>query len=156
MNPGSNVDLQKNAFDRLQRQDRGNSLGQMEEPQDEVGSCSPEASTESLQSRFVQYPSDSTETRLTSSLARPEGLGRKSGWLHLALYLKASLQKAYAGDKVKPELLPVPVSLTRSGYPRIIPSFHRRFILRKDDRATILVQLYLSFFSLSILLPSLI
>lgn len=71
---------------------------------------------------------------MTSSLARPEGLGRKSGWLHVALYLKqcaASLQKAYAGDKVKPELLPVPVSLTRSGYPRIIPSFHRRLILRK-------------------------
>lgn len=60
-----------------------------------------------------------------------------------------SLQKAYAGDKVKPELLPVPVSLTRSGYPRIIPSFHRRWILRKDDRADIFVQLYLSFFSLS-------
>lgn len=89
---------------------------------------------------------------MTSSLARPEGLGRKSGWLHVALYLKlcaTSLQKAYAGDKVKPELLPVPVSLTRSGYPRIIPSFHRRWILRKDDRADILVQLYLSFLSLS-------
>jgi hypothetical protein len=77
------------------------------------------------ESRFVQYPSDSTETRLTSALARPEGLGRKSGWLHVALYLKqcaASLQKAYAGDKVKPELLPVPVSLTRSAsYHPIFP-----------------------------------
>lgn len=91
---------------------------------------------------------------MTSALARPEGLGRKSGWLHVALYLNlklcaASLQKAYAGDKVKPELLPVPVSLTRSGYPRIIPLNHRRLILRKDDRADIFVQLYLSFFSLS-------
>lgn len=35
----------------------------------------------------------------------------------------------------KHELLPVMVSLTRSGLPRIIPPFHRRRILRKDDRA---------------------
>lgn len=89
---------------------------------------------------------------MTSALARPEGLGRKLEDVALYLNLKlcaASLQKAYAGDKVKPELLPVPVSLTRSGYPRIIPLNHRRLILRKDDRADIFVQLYLSFFSLS-------
>ena len=33
------------------------------------------------------------------------------------------LQKAYAGDYSSPSLLPVPVSLTKTGYPRIIPSF---------------------------------
>ncbi|KAG8363190.1 hypothetical protein BUALT_BualtMtG0007500 (mitochondrion) [Buddleja alternifolia] len=78
-------------------------------------------------------------------------IDRKSGWLHLALYLKqcsSSLQKAYGGS-VTPDLSPIPVSLTRSGYPRIIPSFHRRCIYRKDDRADMLVQLYLSYFSLA-------
>lgn len=79
-------------------------------------------------------------------------LGRKSGWLHLALYLKqcsSSLQTAYGGVKLPPTLLPVPVSLTWSGYPRIIPSFHRRMMYRKDDRADMLVKIYLSFFSLA-------
>ena len=42
-----------------------------------------------------------------------------------------------------------PVSLTRSGYPRIIPSFHRHMIRRKDEKADRLVKLYLSIFSLS-------
>lgn len=77
---------------------------------------------------------------------------QKSGWLFTALYLKqcaASLQKAYGGDTYVPELLPVPVSLTRTGYPRIIPTFHRRLIRRKDDKADRLVQLSLSFFSVA-------
>ena len=54
-------------------------------------------------------------------------LRRKSGLLFTALYLKqcsSALQKADAGDPVK-GLSPFPVSLTRSGYPRIIPAFHR-------------------------------
>ena len=79
-------------------------------------------------------------------------LVRKSGLLFTALYLKqcaASLQTAYGGIKRPPELLPVPVSLNRSGYPRIIPAFHRRIITRKDDRADELVRLYLSFFTLN-------
>lgn len=79
-------------------------------------------------------------------------IGRKSGWLHLSLYLKqcaACLQKAYGGDKSPHSLLPVPVSLTRSGYPRIIPSFHLLLMYKKDGRADRLVKIYLSFFSLA-------
>jgi len=80
------------------------------------------------------------------------GLVKKSGLLFTALYLKqcaASLQVAYAGVKRPHELLPIPVSLTRSGYPRIIPAFHRKMIYAKDDRADLLVKVYLSFFSLN-------
>lgn len=79
-------------------------------------------------------------------------LGRKSGYLHLALYLKqcnTCLMTAYGGVNRPKGSLSVPVSLTRSGYPRIIPSFHRKMILRKDDRADVLVRLYCSFFSLA-------
>lgn len=43
----------------------------------------------------------------------------------------------------------MPISLTRSGCPRIIPSFHRRMIYKRDDKADLLVKLYLSFFTLS-------
>ncbi|CAK9168348.1 unnamed protein product [Ilex paraguariensis] len=60
-----------------------------------------------------------------------------------------SKQKAYAGIKRPHELLPTSVSLTRSGYPRIIPSFHRHLLYKKDDRADQLVKLYFSFFSKS-------
>ena len=52
------------------------------------------------------------------------------------------------GVKSPHSLLPVPVSLTRSGYPRIIPSFHRILIYKRDDRSDQLVQLYLSLFSM--------
>nr|UJQ92583.1 MAG: putative RNA-dependent RNA polymerase [Mitoviridae sp.] len=79
-------------------------------------------------------------------------LVRKSGLLFTCLYLKqcsSSLQTAYAGIKRQHERLPVPVSLNRSGYPRIIPPFHRKQILRKDEKADQLVQLYLSFFTLN-------
>ena len=40
--------------------------------------------------------------------------------------------------------LSVPISLTRTGLPRIIPPFHRKVIRRRDDRADIVVKLYLS------------
>jgi hypothetical protein len=76
----------------------------------------------------------------------------KSGLLFTALYLKqcsSSLQMAYGGVKKPPELLPLPISLTRNAYPRIIPAYHIRIIYRKDDRADLLVKCYLSFFSLS-------
>lgn len=79
-------------------------------------------------------------------------LYRKSGALHCALYLKqcsSSLQSAYGGVTHKPGLLPVQVSLTRSGYPRLIPAHHRRMIYRRDAKADMLVRLYLSWFSLS-------
>lgn len=51
-------------------------------------------------------------------------LVRKSVFWFTSLYLKqcsSSLQMAYGGIPKPPELLPVPVSLNRSGYPRIIP-----------------------------------
>lgn len=81
-------------------------------------------------------------------------MNRRSGALFTALYLKqctVTLQQAYGGITpydihTKPS---VPVSLTRSGYPRIIPSFHRQQIYKRDDKADMLVKLYLSFFSLS-------
>lgn len=55
---------------------------------------------------------------------------------------------AFGGDYQKPSLLPVPVSLTRRGLPRIIPSFHRKRIMRGGSEAESIVQMYLSFFSL--------
>lgn len=58
---------------------------------------------------------------------------------------------AYGGVNRPNGSFSVPVSLTRSGYPRIIPYFHRKMILRKDDRADVLVRLYCSFFSLAVL-----
>lgn len=51
-------------------------------------------------------------------------LGKKSGWLFAALYLKQgsdSFQKDWS----------VYVSFTGSGLPRIIPTFHRKEILRR-------------------------
>lgn len=74
------------------------------------------------------------------------------GLLFVALYCKqcaSSLQIAYGGVVPQRGLLPVPVSLTRSGYPRIIPAFHRQMIRRHDSKADQLVRVYLSFFSIS-------
>ena len=45
-------------------------------------------------------------------------------------------------------LLPVPVSLLRAGYPKIIPAFHRRMMMVKDDKADMLVRISLSYLSL--------
>lgn len=78
-------------------------------------------------------------------------LVKGSGLLYTALYLKqcsSSLQIAYGGDRRSPGQLPTPISLTRSGYPTIIPTFHRQMMYRKDDKADKLVQFYLSFFTL--------
>lgn len=83
-------------------------------------------------------------------------LKRKSGLLFTALYLKqcqVALQRFYAGSSIKEEALPVMVSLTRSRLPRIIPRYHRKIIYRRDERADRLVQLYLSWFGLSKLIP---
>lgn len=79
-------------------------------------------------------------------------LVRGSGLLFTALYLKqaaSSLQVAYGGIKRPHDLLPVPVSLTRSGYPTIIPAFHRKMMRKHDDKADMLVRLYLSFFTIN-------
>ncbi|XLT04685.1 hypothetical protein HN51_058891 [Arachis hypogaea] len=46
---------------------------------------------------------------------------------------------AYGGDEFVHPDNAVPVSLTRSGYPRIIPSHHRRMILKKDEKADMLI-----------------
>lgn len=62
-----------------------------------------------------------------------------------SLYLKQAavcLQKAYAGVPQPKSQLPVPVSLTGSGLPRIIPSYHRKLILKKDERADTFVKIY--------------
>ncbi|RWC37471.1 MAG: hypothetical protein EOS23_33145 [Mesorhizobium sp.] len=72
-------------------------------------------------------------------------LGRKSGWLFCALYFKqaaSSLMMAYGGDELVHPDNGVPVYLARSGYPRIIPSHHRRMILKKDEKADMLVKFY--------------
>lgn len=72
--------------------------------------------------------------------------------LHTALYLKQAstcLQQAYGGIPHVPGPLPVPISLTRSGYPTIIPAFHRKIMRQKDSRADKVVQLWLSFFTLA-------
>lgn len=74
-------------------------------------------------------------------------LNRRSGPLFTALYLKQAatcLQQAYAGVSQSHSLLPVPVSLTRSGYPKIIPSFHRKILMKKDQKADLWVHIYLS------------
>jgi hypothetical protein len=79
-------------------------------------------------------------------------LYRKSGPLFVALYLKqcaTSLQRFYGEGGVSPGLLSVPLSLTRTGLPRILPAHHRRAIIKSDSKADMLVKLYLSLFSLS-------
>lgn len=74
-------------------------------------------------------------------------LYRKSGFLFLSLYLKqckVGIHKLCAGD---PVFQPSPsISLTRSGVPRIIPSFHRKKIKEADP---VIVQMYLSFCTVS-------
>lgn len=68
-----------------------------------------------------------------------------------ALYLKqcsSALMQAYGGKKRNHSLLPCMVSLTRSGFPRIIPAFHRRKMKVGDEEADRLVQTYLSFFAM--------
>lgn len=78
-------------------------------------------------------------------------LYRTSGPLFTALYLKqcgVALQRYYAGNRVGQEAMPVSVSLTRSGIPRIIPVRHRHCISVRDNRADYLVRLYLSWFGL--------
>lgn len=62
-------------------------------------------------------------------------LGRKSGWLFVALYLKQcsvclmSFRSVPLGQ-IPQSVMSVPVSLTGSRLSRIIPSFHRWEILR--------------------------
>ncbi|CAJ2675015.1 unnamed protein product [Trifolium pratense] len=53
----------------------------------------------------------------------------------LSLQAASSLMMAYGGDEFVHPDNAVPVYLARSGYPRIIPSHHRRMILKKDEKA---------------------
>ena len=79
-------------------------------------------------------------------------LRRKSGFLYTALYLKqcgVCLQRYYAGCYTKGSPLSVPVSLSRSGIPRVIPPVLRKVLSRRDSHADMLVRLYLSWFGLS-------
>lgn len=80
-------------------------------------------------------------------------LGKKSGWLFAALYLKQCsvlLMTFRASDDPRlPTDLSVPVSLTFSGLPRIIPSFHRAEIRRRSAKGDQLIKFYLSVFSLA-------
>ena len=79
-------------------------------------------------------------------------LKQKSGFLYTALYLKqcaVSLQRYYAGNYHKGDLLSVPVSLTRCGIPKIIPAVLRKHVRAKSDRGDKLVKLYLSWFGLA-------
>ncbi|WRX13024.1 hypothetical protein QQP08_005511 [Theobroma cacao] len=79
-------------------------------------------------------------------------IGQKSGWLYLSLYLKQCttyLHEYCRGEKSPHSLLLVLLSLTRSGYLRIIPSFHQQLMYKKDGKADQLVKIYLSFFSLA-------
>ena len=72
---------------------------------------------------------------------------RSSGLLFTSLYLKqcgVSLQRYYAGCWDKTDKQAVPVSLTRCGLPRIIPSYIRMVIRKRDDRADIWVKIILS------------
>lgn len=67
-------------------------------------------------------------------------LNRKSGPLFTALYLKqcaVSLQQAYLfmlGFLKNLVYESVPVSLTRTGYRKIIPSYHRKLMRVKESR----------------------
>lgn len=81
-------------------------------------------------------------------------MGRRSGWLFVSIYCKyaaVALQSAYVGDVRLHQ--PFPISLTRSGYPRIIPSYHRHVIMKGDNRSDDIVQMYMSFFSLTKAIP---
>lgn len=78
-------------------------------------------------------------------------LRRKSGLLFTPIFLKqcrVALQRYYAGYYVKHEALSVPVSLTRSGLPRIIPKRLRWKIAQRDEYADRLVKLYMSWFGI--------
>lgn len=76
-------------------------------------------------------------------------LRRRSGYLFTALYLKqcaVSLQRYYAGCYDPKASLSVPVSLTRSGIPTVIPAVLRAHLRRRDSHGDRLVKLDLSWF----------
>lgn len=81
-------------------------------------------------------------------------MGRKSGWLHVSLTLKhcnTALMTYYGGETSY--ISPYPISLSRSGIPRMIPSFDRIIIRRRNEDSDKLVKWYLSFFSVCGMIP---
>lgn len=81
---------------------------------------------------------------------------RKSGPLACALYYKqakSSNMMAYGSDSLVVPSGIFPISLTRGGFPRVIPSFHRRMIYRRDEKADALVKFDLSLFSVTGIIP---
>lgn len=103
---------------------------------------------------LIVFDKLSKETCILAALFCKEVVRRtfKSGPLATALQLKqcgSCLMMYYGGVKTPPGRLPVPISLTRSGLPRIIPRYHRRVIMQRNERSDLLVKCYLSFFSLS-------
>lgn len=78
-------------------------------------------------------------------------LVRKSGFLFTALYLKQCrtlLLKYWAEDRTYVHDKHG-ISLNGSGLPRIIPSFHRKKLVRGTEDGDDILQLYLSLFALS-------
>ncbi|KAK7296014.1 hypothetical protein VNO77_50909 [Canavalia gladiata] len=84
----------------------------------------------------IEYP-EFADKPLRSNSFQPEvvKLGRRSGWLYVALYCKqASTCFMHYSSSTHPKRLTelsVPISLTRTGLPRIIPPFHRKGSRRK-------------------------
>lgn len=78
---------------------------------------------------------------------RPEvrQLGQKCGWFFVALKA-VQLILTDCVWRCDPAYLSWSPSLSVA---RIIPSFHRKLIIKQDDRADLLVKVYMSFFSLS-------
>lgn len=92
-----------------------------------------------------------TETCIAASLVCKSILAMTStsGMLTTAVYLKhcrVALQMAHGADEFIP--LSYPINLTRTGYPVIIPSFHRRLIRQRDSHSDALVRFYMSVFSI--------
>nr|CAH2951233.1 RNA-dependent RNA polymerase [Chinese swamp cypress mitovirus]CAI5383941.1 RNA-dependent RNA polymerase [Chinese swamp cypress mitovirus] len=76
-------------------------------------------------------------------------LYKSSGALFLGLYLKTChtiLVRFAAREQFV--LQPVFVSCNKSGIPRIIPSFHRIDLIRRDTKSDNLIRFYLSLFSI--------
>lgn len=83
-------------------------------------------------------------------------LRRKSGFLFVSMYLKqcgVSLQRYYSGSYSKGEPLSVPIALTRTGIPTIIPPIPPYIRRRHDDRADRWVRIDLSWFGVNRLIP---
>lgn len=55
------------------------------------------------------------------------------------------LQRFDSGEFDRHQPLPYPISLTRTGLPRCIPTFHRRVIASRSDRSDKVVRIVFLF-----------